>query len=123
LLAREAIHETEVVPEAEHHDTLHLLTLEAAEEVEKDRAAFHPRVSIMLQCPLVLQDEAIEETEEDMDQTGIATFLHLSKLNSQYIPDRSTRKARPFWFERRHRSSRVMDHFPFSCTPLFTLHL
>ena len=83
LLAREATHEIEVVvPGVEHHDTLHLLTLEAAEEVEMDRAASHPRVSTMLLFPPVLQEEVIEETEEDMDRTGIAMFLHLSKPNS-----------------------------------------
>jgi hypothetical protein len=87
LLAREAIPGTEAVREAEHHDMLHLLIPEVA-EVEMDRAASRLRVSTMLPFPPVqtLQDVAIEEAEEAMDRTGIATFLHLSTPNSNTYP-------------------------------------
>lgn len=115
----------EVDLEVEHHDMLHLLIKEVAEEVEMDRAVSRLRALTTLPFPPVqtLQDVVFEEAEEAMDRTGIATFLHPSTPRFERIPDGITQKARAFFIEGRTRPSRVMDHFPFSCTSLFTLQL
>ena len=90
LLAREATPETEVVPEVQHHDMLHLLILGVA-EVEMHRAASRLRVSRTFPFPPVQipQDVVIEAAEEHMALTGTtATFLHPSTLNSTHIGGR-----------------------------------
>jgi len=123
-LASVAIPETEVVHEEERLDTLHL-PIPAVAGVEMERAASRLPVSIVLPFPLVqiLQDVAIEEAEEDIHRTGIATFLHLSTPNSTHTTGGNILKAQNFLMEEAISTFSCNGSFSFLMHPNFNTTL